>query len=258
MRPRAREIVARGGVLVIAHRGASADAPENTLRAFRLGLEAGADLVELDTRHSADDVPMVFHDKDLGRTTDAVSVWGKGKLRFEERTQAELERLDAGSWFDPRYAAGTIHIPTLAQALDVIQPEGTTLIERKTGDAATLLTLLEERGAVERVVVQAFDWPFLAACRARSPKLVLAALGSRALPPARLEEAVAAGASVMGWNHKHVNAALVRRVHERGLKLWVYTVNDDRRALELVALGVDGLITDRPAGIRQALQRATK
>ena len=206
MTPRARDVVARGTVLVIAHRGASADAPENTLPAFRLALEAKPDLVELDTRHTLDDVPMCFHDKDLERTTDAVTVLGKDKLRFDERTRAELEGLDAGTWFDARFR-GT-RIPTLDAALDVIQAGSTTLVERKTGDAKTLIGLLRRKGLLDHVVVQSFDWYFLADCRKLAPDLVLGALGSKALSQKRVAQAQTAGAGVIGWNHKHVDRAI--------------------------------------------------
>ncbi len=253
MKPRAAELVARGGVLIIAHRGASGAAPENTLPAFRAALVAGADLVELDTRHSLDDIPMVFHDKVLDRTTDAPARWGGEQLRLGVRRAAELAVLDAGSWRDPKFAGTTI--PTLEQALEVIQPGATTLIERKTGDAQTLLRLLEKHALVEHVVIQAFDWEFLAACRAGSGAVVLGALGSKALGDERLAAIVASGATVVGWNHKHLDEPTVRRVHARGLKLWAYTVNDAARAQTLVAWGIDGLITDEPAAMRAAVTR---
>lgn len=256
MRPRASERVARGETLVIAHRGASADAPENTLPAFRLALEAKADLVELDTHHSADDVPMVFHDKDLKRTTDAQAVFGKTRLRVAERTRAELERLDAGTWFDARFA-GT-RIPTLEEALDVIQRGSMTLVERKSGDAETLVALLRRKGLLDTVVVQSFDWDFLADCRRLAPDLLLGALGSRSLDDAKLTAVRACGAAVVGWNHKYITPDVVARVHAAGFKLWVYTVNDDVRAVALAAMGVDGIISDRPAAIRAALAGAPK
>ncbi|MDJ0523459.1 MAG: glycerophosphodiester phosphodiesterase family protein [Planctomycetota bacterium] len=253
MKAPAREVVGREGVLVIAHRGASASAPENTLHAFRRALDAQADLVELDYHHSRDGEPCVFHDKTLDRTTDAVARWGGEKLPLSARTTRELRELDAGAWFAERFRGAVI--PDLGAALDVIQDGSTTLIERKAGDAGTLVALLERKALLQHVVVQAFDWEFLAACRARAPHLVLGALGSRELSQARLDRIHGIGVAVVGWNHRYVDAAAVEAVHARGLKLWVYTVNDADRARELVALGVDGVITDRPAAIRTALQK---
>ncbi len=247
----ARDVVARKGVLVIAHRGASADAPENTLPAFRRALDGGADLVELDYHHTRDGEPYVFHDKTLDRTTDAVARWGGTGLLLADRTADELAALDAGSWFHSRFR-GT-RVPHLGSALDVIQDGALTLIERKAGDAPTLLDLLAKKQCMEHVVVQSFDWRFLAACRDREPRLVLGALGSKALTTERLDQIEQTGARVVGWKDEDVDAAAVEAVHARGLKLWVYTVDSDQRARALAALGVDAIITNRPAAIRAAL-----
>src|ERR1051325_550817 len=175
----ARELIASGRVLVIAHRGNSVAAPENTLPAFAAAVELGADLVELDYRHSADGVPVVFHDEQLDRATDAARRWGRAKTRIDEKSAAELSELDAGSWDGPEFA-GT-RIPTLAEALDVIGRGSAPLLERKTGDAATLVELLTRKAMLESVVVQAFDWSFLAECRRLAPALALGALGEREL-----------------------------------------------------------------------------
>jgi glycerophosphoryl diester phosphodiesterase len=248
----AAALVAREGVLVIAHRGASSSAPENTLPALRAGVEGGADLVELDYHHTRDGQLVVFHDRTLDRTTDAVRRWGGKDIALAGRELQELRELDAGAWFDPRFS-GT-RIPTLAEALDVVQADSVTLIERKAGDASSLLALLAERGETAQVVVQAFDWDFLADCRRQSSEVVLGALGSKALTAEKLDRIRALGAAVIGWNHEHVTPALVRAAHEHGLKVWVYTVNDPERARALVAQQVGGIITDAPVEISAALR----
>ena len=250
MRPRAAELVARGGVLVIAHRGASAAEPENTLPAFRAAVSLRADLVELDTHQSRDGIPMVIHDKDLVRTTNAKAVL-KGSLLVADRTREEMQRLDAATWHNPLFRVQGVTVPTLAEALDVIQPDSMTLIERKAGDAKTMVDLLRAKGLLEHVVVQSFDWDFLADCRALAPELVLGALGSKRLDDARLAAARASGATVLGWNHKHVDQAFVERVQAAGLRLWVYTVNDGRRARQLADWGVNGIITNIPGILRR-------
>ena len=179
----AAELVARSGILVIAHRGDSKVAPENTLPAFASAVKAGADLVELDYYHSADGVPVVCHDADLDRTTDATTLWGGTKLKLTAKNLSELKQLDAGSWFGKRFA-GT-RIPTLAEALDTIQAGSVTLVERKGGDPATCIELLNQKKMLEQVVVQSFDWDYLAECHRLAPKLALAALGNNSRP--RLE-----------------------------------------------------------------------
>lgn len=247
----ARSIVTADRVLVIGHRGACAAAPENTLASFRLALEAKPDMVELDYYHSSDGVPFVFHDKDLDRTTNAIALWGKKKLAIDKVAWAELSQLDAGSWFAPQFA-GT-RIPTLAESIDTIQSGSVTLIERKGGDAATVVKLLAEKKLLERVVVQAFDWDYLRDCHRLAPELPLGALGSKTLGPEQIKQIQTTGASAVGWKWSDIGPAEVKRVHAAGLKLWVYTVNEPADMRKLIALGVDGLITDKPALARQVV-----
>jgi len=248
----AAALVARDDVLVIAHRGDSSFGPENTRPAFEEAVQCGADLVELDYHHSKDGHPVVFHDKTLDRTTDAVARWGGEKIPLASHSLEELQSLDAGAWFHRRFA-GT-RIPTLEQALDLILARGSiALIERKAGDAATLCDLLARKGVAEDVVVQSFDWDFLAACREALPECVLGALGSKALKAQQLERLVHLRVAVLGWQHKHITAAFVRTAHAAGLQVWAYTVDDVARAKALVKLGVDAIITNRPCTLREAL-----
>ncbi|MCI0538597.1 MAG: hypothetical protein L0Z50_25600, partial [Verrucomicrobiales bacterium] len=233
---------------VIAHRGYSAVAPENTLPAFERALLAGADLVELDYHHSKDGVPIVLHDATLDRTTDASHRWVGQDFRVDARTADELQALEAGLWFKPIHSA--TRIPQLTDALDTIQRGGVTLIERKAGDAATLAQLLRARNLVNRVVVQAFDWEFLRAFHQLEPAQVLGALGppasrdgrkltaeEKALSSAWLHEIGAIGARVVVWN-RQVDAHIVKAAHDRGFKLWIYTINEEALAHELIAKGV--------------------
>lgn len=249
--------------LVIAHRGYSAVAPENTAEAFHLAIAAGADLVELDYHHSKDGIPMVLHDAELDRTTDATNVWDGKRIRLDARTTGELASLDAGRWFHPRFTGA--RLPRLTDALDLIQSNSVTLIERKAGDAATCVKLLRERGLINQVVVQAFDWAYLCDFHALEPQQVLGALGppstrngrkltdaEKPLNAAWIEEARQAGARVIVWN-RMMDRAAVDAAHQRGLKVWAYTINEPAAANVLLDLGVDGLITDNPALIWRTL-----
>lgn len=251
--------------LVIAHRGYSAWAPENTLPAFQYALVAGADLVELDYHHSSDGVPIVLHDATLDRTTDAVARWGGKDVPVAHRTAAELASLDAGSWFTPPFPG--LNLPTLETAVAAIQTRGVTLIERKAGDAATLVRLLQDRGWVNQVVVQAFDWSFLADFRQLEPRQLLGALGppgsrdgrrltdaEKVLNAGWIDEIHALGARLVVWN-RQVDAAAVRHARDRGLKVWIYTINEAPLAAQLLAMGVDGIITDHPAILWRTLAR---
>ncbi len=249
--------------LVIGHRGYPSLAPENSLASFDIALKAGVDLVELDYHHSQEGTPVVIHDGTLDRTTDALQRWGGKDLPVVQRPVRDLVGLDVGSWFKPSFAGE--RLPTLEAALDFIQPRGTTLIERKGGDAATLAQMLRRKSLVNRVVVQSFDWDFLRAYRALDPAQILGALGpagsrqgrkltdaEKELSSAWLDEVRATGAQIAVWN-RQVNRAAVDDAHSRGLRVWVYTINDEAEAQRLLALGVDGLITDHPALLWKAL-----
>ena len=240
------------GVLVIAHRGDSKVAPENTLPAFASAVKAGADMVELDYLHSADGVPVVFHDKDLDRTTNACAVWGDMKIRLSEKTLAELRMLDAGVWFNQQFA-GTL-IPTLDEALDTIQAGSITLIERKAGDPNTCVELLKRKKLIPHVVVQAFDWDFLEGCRKLSDDLAITALGHKEVTPEKLDDIARTGARVIAWEDKYTTPETIQEIHDRGYKAWVWTVDDPKRVAELVAAKVDGIITNRPSETREAIR----
>lgn len=255
-----RALESRGSAraLVIGHRGFSACAPENTLPAFDLALDTGVDLVELDYRQSADGQLIVIHDPDLDRTTDARLRWGGKHIKVEEKTAWEIRSLDCGNWFDSRFE-GT-RVPLLSEALDLIQPRATALLERKSGDVDSILRLLEAKKLLGRVVIQSFDWNFLRALHAQAPQQPLAALGPvTALPGAKRSPGVfgqltgrglkalrRTGASVVVWN-KQLSRPAVRQAHQEGLKVWVYTINRPELANRLLDIGVDGLITNNPA-----------
>lgn len=252
------EILSSPRPLVIGHRGCGAVAPENTIPSFKLALTAGADLVELDYHHTKDGVPVVIHDFTLDRTTDAKRFWGGSRLKVADRTADELCALDAGGWFSSHYAGA--RLPTLVEALEVIQAQGMALIERKGGHPATILRLIREKGWVNRLIVQSFDWGYLSAFHALEPRQVLGALGpprtladgrqatklSGALSGRWIDELEKTGARIAVWS-KAVSRKSVRLAHELGFKVWVYTVNDSALANRLLDRGVDGIITDNAA-----------
>lgn len=252
----AADRVASSSILIIAHRGDSKVAPENTLPAFASAVKAEADLVELDYYHSADGVPVVIHDADLDRTTNAVALWGGTKLKHSSKSVAELKRLDAGSWFSPRFA-GT-RIPTLAEAFDTIQAGSMTLVERKGGEPATCIELLTEKKLLDQVVVQSFDWNFLEGCHRLNGDLVLAALGNKTLTQERLERIAKTGARIVAWEDKFTNASSIAAIHARGWKAWVWTVDDPRRIGEFVEAKIDGIITNRPTQTRATVAAARR
>lgn len=251
--------------LIIGHRGYPTMAPENTLPSFKLALLAGADFVELDYHLTKDGVPLVIHDDTLDRTTDGTNRWGGVKLPVAARTTAELQTLDAGKWFDAKFA-GT-KLPLLSEALDTIQGGGgMTLIERKEGDAVGMAKLLRERKLTNRLVVQSFDWQYLRELHALVPEQLLGALGppkcfadgskppkaDKNLNAAWLDELAKTGAKIAVWS-KDVTKEGVALAHQQGLKVWVYTIDDPKLANALLDLGVDGIITNNTSQLWRML-----
>jgi glycerophosphoryl diester phosphodiesterase len=245
----AQKLIGTPRPLIIAHRGNSSVAPENSLPAFQSAIDAKADLVELDYFHSSDGIPVVIHDEILDRTTNAEQLLGKPKLLIGDFPAAELQKLDIGAWFDEKFI-GT-RLPTLIESLDLIQPRSVTLIERKAGDAQRLVSLLEQKKLIDDVVVQAFDWKFIADCRKLSPRLALGTLSGKPASEEQIRAAAATGADLIVWDHKKIDREQIALIHQLGKKAWAYTIDDPARAAFLLASGLDGVITNKPAEMRR-------
>ena len=244
----AAQLVKADRVLVIAHRGDSKVAPENTLPAFKSAVEAGSDLVELDYVHTKDGVPLVIHDHTLDRTTNARQLWGGQKIAVDSKNLLELEPLDAGEWFGKQFR-GT-RLPTLDQSLDVIQVGSVTLIERKGGDAKTCVELLRKKNLLDQVVVQAFDWDYLEDVHKLAPEVALGALGHDELTDAKIAAVAKTGALVVGWQQDKLTAEGIDKLHKAGYRVWAWTVDNLGRADELADAGADGIITNIPKQVK--------
>ena len=249
----AQRLVNSDGVLVIAHRGDSHAFPENTLPAFAAAVQAGANLVELDYHHTADGVPIVMHDDTLDRTTDATERFEAQHIQVKNEPLQRIRQLDAGAWKGEQFRG--VRVPTLDEALTVIQNGSTTLIERKAGDAATCVELLRRRGLVDSVVVQSFDWDFLTECHRLEPRLVLGALGGRELTPEKLDQIAATGAQLVVWYHESLDEKAIQAIHDRGWHAWAFTVDDPQRVEHLIDIGLDGIITNVPAVMVDLVER---
>lgn len=231
--------------LLVAHRGLSSEAPENTLPAFLAAVHLGCHFIELDYVHSADGVSVVFHDLLLDRTTDAATRWGATPhgTPIAWKTWSELQQLDAGAWFAPQFQ-GT-RLSSLAEVLQRTPQHVGIMIERKAGDAETLVDVLTQQHAQSRVIVQAFDAHFLAELRRLAPTLTLGLLGHGPLTTEALDVAQALRAAVIGWEQEPLLADDIRVIHARGLQAWAWTVDEPDRADELLSAGLDGLITNQ-------------
>jgi len=239
-------------VVVVAHRGASKARPENTLAAFRHAVAQGAAMVEFDVYQSRDGVWVCMHDRTLDRTTDAAAVFGRAELRVDELTFAQLQQLDAGSWFDAAFAGE--RVATLEQALGAIAP-AIPMIERKGGDAAALVAELRRLDVVDQVLVQAFDWDWLEQVHAAEPRLLLGALGGDDPSPSRLADLERTGARVVHWNHRRLTDEAARSVVQSERLLCVYTVDDEQAFARSVAMGCRMITTNRPGHFVAAAPR---
>lgn len=219
---------------IIAHRGASGLAPENTLKAIRLALTLGAGAIEIDVQ-LADGELWVFHDRRLERCTD-----GSGVLTAQSR--AYLASLDAGE------GEG---IPTLWQVMEAIAGQAELHIELKgsqTADEVARLTRLAEAElgfGPTQWVVSSFHHPELARFAALRPDIRLGALTST-IPLTLAKFAAALGAWSLNCDVDFVDQALVQDAHKLGLKVLVYTVDEPADQAMLAAIGVDGIFTNRP------------
>jgi glycerophosphoryl diester phosphodiesterase len=235
---------AKDGPVVVAHRGASEDFPENTVAALRAGAAAGALVVEFDVQQTKDGAWVLLHDVTCDRTTDAVARLGRKDVRIDELTLEQARALDAGAWKGKAFAGE--RLPTLAEALAAIFP-AIPLVERKAGDAKALVDELRRLDAIDRVVVQAFDWPWLHEARAAEPRLALGVLGGKALSKAQLDEAAAMQAGLVHWDHRTLDVAAATQARAAGALLCVYTVDPDVLLLGAAAIGCDLITTNRPA-----------
>ncbi len=219
---------------IIAHRGASGLAPENTLKAMTKALELGAPAIEIDVQ-AADGELWVFHDRRLERCTN-----GKGVLT--EQARAYLEQLDAGE--------GEV-IPTLWQVMEIIAGRCELHIELKGAHTADAVAALTQRAETElgfaacQWVVSSFHHPELARFAALRPDIRLGALTAN-LPFTLAQFAEDLGAWSLNCDVDFVDRMLVEDAHRRGLKVLVYTVDYLEDYETLASMGVDGIFTNRP------------
>ncbi|OGO49889.1 MAG: hypothetical protein A2Z30_04805 [Chloroflexi bacterium RBG_16_64_43] len=239
---------------VIAHRGASRRAPENTLEAFRLALELGAHAIELDVMLSRDRVPVVIHDTRLERTTD-----GTGQVH--EHTWAELGDLDAGSKFSAAFRGA--RIPHLEHVLEEIGRRAWINIELKNyatrGDGLeqVVVDLVARMGLGRKVLLSSFNPLSLGRAARLAPQVARGLLTMPAMPVFLREGWLAFVAKPHSYNLHldQTNVRSVRAARARGARVCAWTVNDPTDAVRIAAQGVDGIITDVPDVILAALTR---
>ncbi len=236
--------------LILAHRGASGERPENTLAAFARAMEVGAHGVEFDVQLTKDGAPIVIHDLRVDRTTD-----GNGWVY--KCTLAELRQLDAGSWFAPAYRRE--RIPILRDVLDLVGPKTRVInVELKNarvayqGLEAKVLAVLGECGMLAKTVISSLNHRSLQMVKAIEPSVRVGYLYQVPFRP--VARALRLGAEAIHPPRLTVSRALVHRAHEAGLQVRVWTVNRPKEFRQMLAHGVDAVFTDQPALMLELLR----
>lgn len=244
---------------IIAHRGASADAPENTVPAAKLAWVQKADAVEIDIHLSADGKIVAIHDDSTKKTA------GKNS-KVRDQSFEELRKLDAGIWKAPKWK-GT-RIPSLSEVIATVPPGKQLVIEIKCGpEVITPLATVLSRSTLtpEQTVIIGFNYDTMKQVRQRIPKSQTYWLSgfkndkktgvSTPTVDDLIKKATSAKLTGVNVNYKGpIDAAFTRKIQAAGLKLLVWTVNDANVARKLKKAGVDGITTDKPEWLRQQLQ----
>lgn len=247
---------------VVAHRGASAEAPENTLAAVRRAIARDADTVEVDVQRTKDGALVLLHDTSLARTTNVRRVFPRrSPWLVSDFTLDEITRLDAGSWHSEKFAGE--RIPTLEQLIDALAPTAVgLLLEIKaaalhSGIAVDVARALQaaphyvrDAAAAGRLVVQSFDHDALLQHKDELPTIPVGAIGT---PPRAELGRIATWADQVNPVHWSVRRPYVETVQRHGMGCQLWTVNRSEHLRRAIELGADGVITNRPERLRHLL-----
>jgi glycerophosphoryl diester phosphodiesterase len=232
-------------VLVIAHRGSSAFAPENTLAAFRRAAEERADFVELDVQESADGQVLVVHDSDLMKV-------GRNPIKIWEGDGLTLRSIDVGSYKDVRFASE--RLPTLAEALEVCRGRCRVIVELKSYGHDQQLpervaAIVEEAGMEKDCIFMSLDRAMVRKMKALRPSWRVGLLVAKAVG-----DLTELQADFLAVEARMATRRFIRRAHRAGQDVYIWTVNDPAWMFVGLSRGVDGLITDKPAVARQVIE----
>ncbi|MCE5317226.1 MAG: hypothetical protein LLG04_07675 [Parachlamydia sp.] len=233
--------------LLVAHRGASSEAPENTMSAIQLGLEIGVDCVEIDVHLTADEQLVLIHDAIIGRT--ASGAIGK---RIAHMTLAEIQKLDAGSWFGASFKGEKI--PTLDQLLQLDRGTAGIMIEVKHGHAfpeplaAAIVKSYRAAPKPDSLIVGSFSVLLLETVQKMAPEIPLMGIVEK---KALLTSFDHLNLKYMALWYKLINPPLLATCHEAGQKIWTFTVDDLDTARFLLSIGIDGIISNKPRLLKE-------
>jgi glycerophosphoryl diester phosphodiesterase len=232
----------------IAHRGASAYYPENTLAAFEGAIKLGADMVELDVQLSRDGEVVVFHDEKINRCTDSRGVVSSLSL-------VELKRLDAGGWFDKKFKGEKI--PTLKEVLNICRDKIAVNIEIKTeavtdkvagGIEEKCLKIVEQSSMKNHIIFSSFDPRAIKHLREINHSAAVAVLFEKKYYDKKLPAKIVSlfDADCFNCSHKELKAKWLENLKENNISVNVYTVDDEKNQRRLLKAGVEGIFTNKP------------
>lgn len=247
--------------IVVAHRGASGYAPENTLASIKKAIAMGVDMVEIDVQLTKDKQVVLMHDLTVDRTTN-----GKGKVR--DLQFDEIRKLDAGSWFSSEYAGEKI--PTLEEVIETVKGKCKLLIEvkrvktNKPEIEAKIIQLIDKYNAYDWCIVQSFETEVVKNIQALDKSVECHKLVTMNLSvlPLHLDSRIKTGTiykykTVQAINpyFKMLNKRKVDKIHSRGQKIITWTVNEKEDMKRMIEMGVDGIITNYPDRLIELLNK---
>jgi len=231
-------------VSIAAHRGASGAAPENTLAAVDRAIEDGADWIEIDVQETADGEVVVIHDSDF------MKLAGK-ELKVWDGTLDQIRSIDVGSWFDAKF--GDQRVPTLTEVLEASRNKARVIIELKYyGHDQQLeqrvVDIVEETDMTQDIAIMSLEYSGIRKIRALRPGWTIGLLSATAIG-----DLTKFDTDFLAASEGLVNPRFVRDAHDAGKQVYVWTINDPISLLRMVVFGVDGVITDEPEMVRQAM-----
>jgi glycerophosphoryl diester phosphodiesterase len=238
---------------VASHRGDSRNHPENTLTAFQRAAQVGVAIQEFDVRQLRCGELVCVHDETFDRTSDACTLIGPGAL-VEQMDYQTAAKLDVGSWHQDGKCE---RVASLAEALNIMLPNSVPLIEHKSGAADRYVNFLRAQQLTDHVILQSFDWHFLAEVHERAPEIAIGALGPNpvfaTLDAQVLTRVCTFGAELIHWQASKLTRASVAEAHAAGLFVCSYTTDDELGWLGGRAIGIDAMCTNDPATMVRAL-----
>jgi glycerophosphoryl diester phosphodiesterase len=231
------QVDAGQSTVIIAHRGASADAPENTLAAIEEAIRQGADWVEIDVQETREGLIVVTHDRDLMKV-------GGVPVNVREAPLAELKNVDIGSWFDERFSGE--RVATLAELFDLCRGRVKVVVELKYYGGEVrfeerVIEIIEAQNMQDDIVLMSLSYPGVEKLKSLRPDWNVGLLSSVALGNlARLD------VDFLAVNGRLATRSFIQSVHNREHKVLVWTINDPVEISAMMSKGVDGIITDRP------------